>query len=326
MTSAHITVVTPGRCGLYESTRELVTGLRARGVDARLVDPTRETNALHPDGTEDRGAFFADLAWALTADVIVNHSGLGKELEASSQPIVHIAHGRPRSSFLTEKAGSTPIYSYHYRKNADPRFKAIVTFWPEHVPYLRVMFPDKPVTCVQASVDLEAWNPNGPRGFTFHGHKGRINAVITDAWREDVDPFTAVNAVALWAREMKGAKLHLYGAHKDQKGWAVLLRRVRDDGTLGDVQPWVKGLAHVYRAADFMVTPNAIATRSVREAMACGCPVVTMAGSVLNGFRTDFAKALDSDRAAVRQQAEVRFDPARTAAEFHQVLRQAVAS
>lgn len=325
MTSAHVACVTPGRCGLYETTRELVAGLRARGVDARLVDPTRAENKLHPSGAEDRGAPFADLAWALAADVVVNHSGLGKELEASSQPIVHVAHGRPRSSFLTEKSGATPIYSYHYHKNRDARFKAIVTFWPEHVPYLQVMFPDKKVACAPASVDLAAWTPDGPKGYGFHGKKGRINVVCADPWRDDVDPFVVVNAFALWAREMNGAKLHLYGAHPKEKGWAVLLKRVQDDGNLGEVCAWVDGLAHVYRAASFALSSNLIATRTMREAMACGCPVVPLAGPILNGYRTDFARALDTDRASVRREAERRFDPAVTAQQFHDVLRAATA-
>lgn len=324
MKSAHIAVVTPGRCGLYETTRELVAGLRQRGIDARLVDPTRDTNTLHPSGDEDRGAPFADLAWALTADVLVNHSGLGKELEESQVPVVHVAHGRPRSSFVTEVSGSTPIFSYHYAKNRDPKFKAVVTFWPEHVPYLKVMFPDKPVSYVPASVDLAAWTPNGPKGYGFHGRKGRVNAVIADAWREDVDPFTAVIAAGLWARETVGAKVHVYAAHPDRKGWKVLLKRLGEDGALGEVQPWVSGLAHVYRAADCLVTPHVIATRTIREAMACGLPVVSVPGPVLNGFRVDFAKALETDRAAVRREAEQRFNPQQTAAAFEQVVRQAV--
>lgn len=323
MKTAHLTVVTPNRCGLYETTRELVVGLRARGIDARLVDPTRSTNTLHPGGTEDRGAVFADASWAKTADVLVNHSGLGKEFEQSPLPVVHIAHGRPRSSFLSEVQGSTPIYSYHYGKNADPRFKAIVTFWPEHEPYLRVMFPSKPIDVVQAPVDLQAWRPDGPTGYTFHGHKGRINVVCTDAWRDDVDPFVVVNAFALWARDIKGAKLHLYGGHPERKGWGALLKRLQDDGTLGERQGWVLGLDHVYRAADLMLTSHVIDTRSIREAMACGCPVVCIPGPHLTGYRSAFALGLEQSRDGVRREAERRFDPAITAQQFEAVLERA---
>jgi len=318
--AAHLVAITPNRCGLYETTRELVAGLRARGVDSRMMDPTKEKNTLYPDGTEDRGAPFADQAWALEADILINHSGLGEEFEKSPQPIVHVAHGRPRSSFLSEKQGSTPIYSYHYGKNKDPRFKAIVTFWPEHKEYLEVMFPDKPIKVVTAPVDLSAWSPEGPKGYGFHGKKGTINVVSTDAWRDDIDPFVALNAFALWARGVKGAKLHVYGTQAALKGWAPLLKRIQDDGNLGELCPWVKGLENVYRAADFMITSHEIATRSIRESMACGCPVVKVPGVVLNGFRKDFDLAKWKTRSEVRREAEQMFNPIRTAEEFHQIL------
>jgi glycosyltransferase involved in cell wall biosynthesis len=317
--AAHLCVVTPGRCGLYETTRDLVAGLRVRGIDSRLVDPTRETNTLYPQGTEDRGALFADMDWAKQADVLVNHSGLGKELEESSQPIVHVAHGRPRSSFLTEAGGGTPIFSYHYAKNKDPRFKAVVTFWPEHEPYLKVMFPDKPVKVVQSSVDLQAWTP-GPAQYGFKGKRGQINVVCSDPWRDDVDPFIPLNAFALWAREMKGARLHVYGKPAKTPGFDAIIKRIHDDGNMGELQGWVKGLQHVYRAADFVLTANEIDTRTVREAMACGCPVVRVT-SKLNGFRTHFAQALDASREGVRQEAERRFDFRETARQFEQVLK-----
>jgi glycosyltransferase involved in cell wall biosynthesis len=317
---AHAAVITPNRCGLYETTRELVAGLRARGVDSRLVDPTKETNKLYPKGTEDRGALFADMDWATQADVVVNHSGYdGTPLGDTQQPVVHVAHGRPKSSFMSEAAGSTPIYSYHFNKNYDPRYKAVVTFWPEHLPYLEVMFPDKPIHFVQSSVDLEAWKP-GPKRYDFRGKAGRVNVVISDAWRDDVDPFVPLNAYALWARDVKGAKLHVYGrpqTHK--KGWDALLKRIETDGNLGEVQGWAEGLVHVYRAADFVLTANEIDVRTVREAMACGCPVVRVS-SKLNGFRTDIAAARDESREFVRLQAERKFNPVKTAAEFHAVL------
>ena len=204
-------------------------------------------------------------------------------------------------------------------KNRDERFKAVVTFWPEHVPYLEVMFPDKPVKCVQSSVDLGAWTP-GPKQYDFRGKAGRVNVVISDAWRDDVDPFVPLHAFALWAREMRGAKLHVYGRpHTHKRGWDALLKRIQDDGNLGEVQGWVDGLLHVYRAADFVLTANEIDVRTVREAMACGCPVVRV-GSKLNGFRTDIAAARDESREFVRLEAERRFNPAETARQFHEVL------
>ncbi len=319
---AHIAVVTPRRCGLYETTRELVAALRAQGVDSRIYDPTRAKNKLHPDADEDRGAPFADLEWAKTADILINHSGLGSDLEATDQPVIHVAHGRPRSSFLSEFKGSTPIYSYHYHKNRDPRWRAVVTFWPEHEPYLRVMWPDKPIHVVRPPVDLEAWNPKGPTHYNFGGLAGKVNVVCTDAWRDDVDPFVAVNAFALFAREYEGARLHIYGKPKNLRGWAPLLKTIQNDGNLGEVRPWVvKGLDNVYRAADCLLTPHTIDVRSRREAMACGCPVICTVSPIggkceLNHHFAESSCDRKLERGAARADAERDYNPANTARDF----------
>ena len=55
MKVAHLAIITPRKCGLYETTRELVKGLREIGVDSRLVDPAPARNPIMWKGTEDRG-------------------------------------------------------------------------------------------------------------------------------------------------------------------------------------------------------------------------------------------------------------------------------
>ena len=325
---AHSVVVTPKRSGLYETTRELVASLRAAGVDSRMYDPTFETNQLHPshpslDVHEDRGAPFCDINWAGIADVVVNHSGLCKTLEEDPNlTVIHAAHGRPRYSFLGELKGGSPIYSYHYAKNKDPRFKALVTFWPLHVPYLEVMWPDTPVHCIPPMVDLDAWTDQGPRGYGFHGHKGSCNVVIADGFREDIDPFVVVNAFSLYAREHTGAKLHIYGTSSNKRGWAPLLKSIQDQGNLGEVLGWVDGLANVYRAADLLISPNIIATRTVREAMACGCPVLQADTVNIADFASRMQNARVQDRRDIREQAENRFAPSNSADAFMSVVDQ----
>jgi glycosyltransferase involved in cell wall biosynthesis len=322
---AHVTVITPGRCGLYETTRELVAGLRANGVDSRLVDPNPSRNTIHTGLGEDRGALIADMDWAVEADVVVSHSGYdATPIEHTKQPVIHVCHGRPRSTFIGEVSGGTPVYSYHFNHNFDARWKAVVTFWKEHVPYHEVMFPDKRVVCIQSSVDLGAWSPDGPTSYAFGGKRGNINVVCTDAWRDDVDPFVAVNAYALWARQLRAlkgdAKLHIYGNNENLRGWGALLNRMKADKTLGEVGGWVKGLQHVYRAADFTITPHAIDVRTVRESMASGCPVVRVTGTTFETFATDAYKAIKTARTDVRKEAEARFNPAETARQFKSLL------
>lgn len=317
MKVAHLTLVTPGACGLYETTRELVAGLRQLGVDSCIVDPLQSTNKKHPGGIEDRGARFAEMSWAIKADVIVSHSGIGKALEATNQPLIHVAHGRPRSSFLNK----TEVYSHMYIRNREERCRAVVTFWPEHEPYLQVMFSNTPIHLIQAPVDLETWTPAGPRNYKFHGHSGHINLVCVDMWRDDIDPFFVLNAYALWAREVPGAKLHLYGLEEKQKQ-SALLTTMKTDKTLGTVQGFVsEGLSNVYRAATATITSQTIDTRGVREAMACGCPVIRIPGPNLNGFRAQFWEGITRSRKAIRQEAEQRFSPEKTAMQFHQLLQ-----
>jgi len=320
MKLAHLAVVTPKRCGLYETTRELVVALRKNGIDSRIVDPTYGKNTLHPKTEGDRGApLEKSMEFARGANFLINHSGYdGTPLQKVDIPVIHIAHGRPRSSFLSEVNGGTPIYTYHYNKNSDPRFKAIVTFWEQHRAYLDVMFPDKPVRYVPPPVDLEAWSPEGPSGYRFNGKKGKINVICTDAWRDDIDPFEAVMAFALWARHQDGAKLHIYGNNKIRKGWSALIKRIMDDGNMGEWLGWVGGLDNVYRAANMVITPHLIDTRTVREAMACGCPVVRIQHIERDQTRMTFAK--NANRQRVRAEAERQFDPKVTAEAFIRIL------
>ena len=305
-------MLTPNRCGLHETTRELASGLRARGIDSRLVDPFPEKNPIGFKGTEDRGVPIADQAWAKTADVLVSHSGLSKEMDEAQMPFILVAHGRPRSSFLIESRGGIPVTSFYARLNTAKRLKNVVTFWPQHYNYLKVLMPDKPVQIVQPSVDLDYWCP-GPKQYDFNGKGGTINIVISDAWRDDVDPYLPLNAFALWARTKKGTRAHLYGRPASaKKGWDALLSRIAADGNLGEVRGWVNGLREVYRAADAVFTANEIDVRTVREAMACGCPVVRIG--------TDLEVGEFADRDKTRTEAEQRFNPTETARQFSQIL------
>lgn len=321
MKVAHAVVITPNRCGLYETTRELVTGLRALGVDSRMVDPAPKNVKKPP--TEDRGAPYATMGWGVDADIIVNHSGFDTTpLAATSQPWVLAAHGRPRSGFLSEVRGSTPCYSWKGNKNKDERLKRVVTFWPEHVPYWQFIMPDKPIEVVPSSVDLERWKLDGPKGYGFHGKKGSHNIVITDPIREDVDWFYPLQAAGLLAREVEGVKVHVYGRIGKTRGHDALIRRIQDDGNMGEVQSWVTGLDNVYRAASFVLTANEIDVRTVREAEACGCPVVRVT-DLNSNWRVQMREAIrmtEEDRKVIRMNAERKFNPKTMAEKFKAVL------
>lgn len=273
MKLAHVAIVTPRKAGLYETTRELVAAERAIGADARIYDPA--PTQFYPKTPEDRGALLADMQFVREqAEVIVDHSGCDGTTDKITKPHILVAHGRPKHSFLGEMHGQPPVYSYHYRIDHTAKYKAVVTFWPEHLPYLKVVFRKTPVYCVPAPVDLQTWTPDGAK-HDFGGKGGRYNVVMTDAWRDDGDMFEVVNAVALAAKKIP-LKLHIYAKSGADKGWGVLLKVLQEDGVLGEVKGWVDNLADIYRAADLLVTPHEIATRAKRESSACGCHSVVV--------------------------------------------------
>ena len=290
MKIAHWTVVTPGRCGLYETAREMVKGLRDLGIDSRLVDPDIKANKLYPNSDNDRGASIANTDWAMGADLFINHSGLGLYEKITKQPIIHICHGRPRYSFIGERDGWVPVVSYQYRKGKEDRYTP-VTLWEEHKPYLEPVWGHE-VKFIPPCVDLDFWKPEGPRHF-----KSGVNYVITDAWRSDIDPYICL--IAFINSDVK-AKLHVYGAEQNRRGWNVLFKILQDQGRLGEVKPWVKGLDTVYRSADALLTPHTIDTRAVREAMACGCPVIRVNSPKVS-------MAINQSRESVRSDAEFSY-------------------
>lgn len=321
MKVAHVAIVTPRKCGLYETTRELAKGLRGIGVDSRIVDPVPEKNPLMWKGEQDRGVPVVNHEWVKQADVIVNHSGLG-DLEKLGKPVIYAAHGRPRHSFLNEVNGDAPVYSYHYQQNKNEKLKAVVTFWPKHCDYLRVMYPDKKVFYVQPTVDLDHWKP-GPSVYDFGGFAGNINIVCTDSFRNDIDCFDSVNAYALWARKNKKLKpkLHIFGKPKDMKGWGALIRRLQDDGTMGLVQGWAAELVYVYRRANLVLTSHEIDVRTVREATATGCPVLRVRDISYSMAITEALKQIPEE---IRAKAEMSYNINTAANEFKKVLEYAL--
>jgi glycosyltransferase involved in cell wall biosynthesis len=319
MKIAHAAIATPGKCGLYETTRELVAAERNLGVDARIVDP-KPVPGLHP-GDNDRGAKLDSMDWAITADVIVSHSGHdGTPVADTDQPIIHAIHGRPLSTFLMERDGKAPAYSYYVNRSKRDRYVGAVTFWPEYEPYLRMLWSPKPVHVIQPTVDLASWSPRRT-DYDFGGKKGAYNVVMADPWaRLDVSPFHAINAFALFKDAVPDAKLHIYAADKNTKGFDALFSVLGD--SLGLVQGWAADLATVYRAADMLITPHRIYTRSIREAMACGCEVVSGMDhhpEDIEGFALEMARRATQPR-NTRGLAVAMFDPIKAARQMLAVI------
>jgi glycosyltransferase involved in cell wall biosynthesis len=324
---AHVAIVTPHRAGLYETARDLAAAERRRGVDALIIDPKQRVEG------NDRGVPIVGPEFGGRCDVLINHSGLSGELNGLDKPIIHMLHGRPYSTFLLEQQGKGAVYSFWRKMAGDPRYKRYVTFWSEFLPYFENVLPPNKLRAIPPPVDLGIWTPKGPSGYRFHGHKGEINIVVTDIWREDKDPYHILNAFLLFTRKIRKAKLHIYAAPQKGTAWGVLKALLRESGCLGECVGFVKGLDNVYRAADAMITPHRIATRSVREALACGCNVVMGHGQKYTPFRAEaedlgayarqIGRALKfGDRKRNRIAAEHHFDSAKTAGQLIDIMQE----
>jgi len=309
MKLAHLAIVTPHATGLYESAREIVVAENKLGHNAFILDPTVRRS--------DRGAPIGNGALDHT-DVVVSHSGLNY-YDGCGKPVIYCLHGRPESSFLLEMRPETrkkhPVYSMVAKAATDAQYKRFITFWPETVSYWELLLGKGRVDVVPAPVDLEEWTPDGPSGYQFGGKRGAINVVITDLWREDKTPYHAIHGFVRFAEDHPEARLHVYGIRSDNQPLKVLLAAMERRGMLGEVKGMVRGLANVYRAADVLISPQRLATRAIREAMACGCNVVHVGTSDLGGLRVVDPEDLEEWGRVIGTATEVSRDGSRAMAE-----------
>ena len=363
MKVAHICHFSPRTNGMFETARDLCAAERRIGLDARLVDirgaemagapalvrpagdPCERCGHVRlslmgpgpvaPDWSEDRGVVLAPMGWLEECDVVVSHSGMPPQLGvAAGKPRVHVAHGRPRSSFLLGQMEGNHVWAAYADYAKDPRFKALVTLWPGFARYWRMVFPR--VEELRPFVDLERWRP-GAAGHGFGGQGGAPNVVVTDVWRHDRDPFHCLFGFAAFTERVPGARLHLYGLNpRDAQALGPVLDGLKARGVLGEVCGRRTDLLSIYGSADLLLTPHTIATRTVREAQACGLTVVAggprytpysaaeedldgMAGALGRAWtvvREDPAEA----RADARARAEAEFDPGPAALRMAELL------
>lgn len=331
MRIVHVAPFAPGRCGLYETARDLLVAERRLGHDAVLVDAGVQGEGPHYGQVDGRAASVVEACRpedAGGADVLVTHTAPSRAvLDATDAPIVHVMHGRPRSSYLLERAkpDTSPVWRLLRQWGRDDRHRAFVTLWPSHVRAWRCAVPSERLhTLSGPPVDLVQWTPKGDRHDLGEG----VHVLVCDMWREDVDPLETLFDLAetAYRRPELGLRVHVYGL-RNPLGPAVeaVLGRLRRIGALGSAKGMMRGMAAVYRSADVVVSPQRIATRTVRESLACGTPVL-WAGT---GYRPgDVGRLCDvlgdiagdpKPRAAARAAAQ-RFDANRIAAELVGVL------
>lgn len=360
MEIVHFAPYGPNRAGIYEAARDMVRADTERGHLVSFVDTGPVTNegkqeAAQIGAIDDRGGFrlvTMPPAWADDADLLVYHTGVNDGWVVRNQaPIVTVIHGRPLSMFRPEqdlKPGRNG-YTLLHMLGTWPRLKKAITFWPEFTPYWRNIIPEEKLAEIDyPPIDLKRFAPEGPVHEFKQEHQGRWNVLIADAWREDVDIFEIANGAIEAVKRMPGMKVHFYsmetvpGTPNLAGCWALLTGVLGRYGGLGEINGRQPGLDAVYRAVDFVMSPNRIVTRIIGEALACGVPVLAPHGCKVTPYTADISdpeevgvvaerivQDLENDREAVQKQCletAQRFSLERYGEAIERVYREAVAA
>lgn len=322
MRIAHFAQFAPNSCGLYETTRDMIKSERLAGHVSELVD-IGIGEKRNVGGVDERSGcklVARDYGDVADFDLFVGNGNIPLSfLGQTWSPVVHILHGRPLSSFRLEQRdpGNTPVYKLHIGHAANPRVRKLITLWPEYLPYWAAVLPaDKLASVPYAPCDLDYYKTSGARHEYAAEHRAKLNILVADMWREDTDPYEVVHGLIALARRRHDFKVHFLACKTPLGPWEYLFRALRQCGSLGECAGQMREMPERYRAADVVVTPHAIATRIVRESLACGCTLVGPHLSPYATFRCDpevpdsVASATDAalsavavDRAMMRRKA-----------------------
>jgi len=268
---------------MYETVRDMIAAERLLGHTVELVD-TGVDGERQIGAVDDRGGCrivtrrYNDVAGF---DVFVPSVELPKFFtDPTEAPIVAILHGRPESSFrLTQTDPKAPVYDLVAAKARDPRVKLLVSLWPEHLPYWRMLVPDAKLASTPAPpCDLSLYGPTGTAHEFAADVRGRYNVLVADIWRADADPYHVAHGLLLAAERVEGLKVHFYACQAPLGPWRYIFAALRRAGALGETKGMMSGLDQVMRACDLVVTPHRIATRIIRESLACATPVLAGEG------------------------------------------------
>ena len=333
MKICHCVTIAPNRCGLYGTARDLISAERKVGLDAGAIDCRFPQNEPVINGVLGNYKKYADkeipsrsYQWAEKADVYVRHSFIPAEFQNNGKPLIMAMHGRPESSYRLEINKTLAAIGTFYKRGADKRYKAFICFWKEYLDIWKTIVPAEKLFYVPAMIDLDYYSPKGKK-FDWGDGNGEPNIVIADIWREDIIPFNAIfGAFKFQQKHCPTAKIHivaLQGQHL--KAMLPPLKGMLEAGALGKIVPMTHHIRDYYRAADIFVTPHSIATRTVREPLACGVPIVAGTGNkytpytanprdaegfadAINECWQDYKEDKDALKQAARKTAEIAFN------------------
>jgi glycosyltransferase involved in cell wall biosynthesis len=279
MRVTHFALMSPHRAGLYGTVKDLIQGERFAGINAEFVD-----YGLNGEGRERllSDEWLSTVHWqnALGADLAVRHTAMPKKI-TKTIPFLLALHGRPVNTFLLsyQEGRKKQIIENLYEAVDQKMFRGCLCFWEWNARIWRQLLSPHPVYCVNAPVNLGFFTPHGTR-YQFSGEYD-FRVLVADMWREDSCPVTALYkaldaAAVIKERHGLRVQVNALGVPQRARELLELIRAKSGNEFLGEVLPLVETPEYLFRSADAVLSGTNIASRIVREALACGTPVISL--------------------------------------------------
>lgn len=279
MNIAHITSFAPNRCGLYEASRDMAKAdVIYGGHNVFIIDGQSSDNVGKVD---DRNGFRVVVAHPdllMETDLIIMHTGIeDRYLVKTQAPIICVVHGKPLDCFRPEQQGKGSSYSLYEYIAQWPRTKKMLYFWEDYKYYWGHLFFGKDLVFKYPVIDQERFNIDcEPYNIE---NPGKINVMICDSVRADIDLFETGIACINIAHKFPGVKFHFIGFEfENLHCWQTILNTLQKLGALGDVKTRLTNMQTVYKAMDLVLSPNRIINRVVAESLSCGTPIMQETG------------------------------------------------
>ena len=263
---AHVCNYAPGLSGMYGTVRELLLAERAAGMTAEIVDDAGATQLYGMDGIQPVGTAYGD-----TADIICWHHAMFEPwLNEPHRNLVLFLHGTPEHNLYTELGGQEDVLSLIIGAANMNIPRAFISMWKRHIPIWESLLR-KPVHYIPSWVDLEKFRP-----VEHVPDRDIIRIGMMDFWRITREPFGLFMAIdQLRQMTKKKVVVNVWGLlEQPSKTWKAVIQWLVEDGVVilrGNTQDPMKD---IYSQNDMILTMSTEETRVLREAYACGVPVI----------------------------------------------------
>lgn len=266
---AHVVNYAPNLSGMYGSVRELFIAEQKLGLDVGIVDDADARKIFGSYGID--GIYPKPLQFCDEADIICwHHASSDDWFNEPHRNVVMFMHGTPEFNLMTELRNNDPVLSLTVGAAANKACRAFVTMWQRHVPIWESLLRTK-VDYIPCWVDLDEF-----RVSDRETDPKTIQIAMVDYWRLTREPFGLIMAID-WLKKHSGkkVKVDVWGLPEHpNKTWQAVLQWLVEDDTVT-----LKGVsqnpsADIYHKVDMILTMSTEETRVVREAYACGVPVV----------------------------------------------------